>query len=464
MVVRGYARCMKFEELRQQYPVFQYISCKINFTPQGAEAIYEFTCNELRFSHTLSLKGVQLAAYNQLRVNTLLTHLGLVELLSYWKATCSQRIEAPWIHLTAQQHQFWNNLYLKGMGEYFFRNQIDFTQTNFLSLITNLQTEQPANILPALADDDRTPHILLPIGGGKDSAVAAELLAQHFPITPFIVNPIPAEQAVAAAVSVEPPITVTRLFDPQLSQLNSQGYLNGHVPFSASLAFLGVVAGELGGFTHVVMSNERSSNENNLTYLNTPINHQYSKTLEFESALNHYLAPLSAVRYCSFVRPLYELQIAKLFSAMPQYFGLFRSCNRGQKTNSWCGNCPKCLSIILTLLPWVGEEVTISIFGSNPLTNPENISIVHELAGRTEHKPFECVLTVEETLVSLHLCIQASDQQQLPVVLKDAQTTILDSEKNLEERAQAILDSWESNPNLPPAFEEILKAAYHEVI
>jgi hypothetical protein len=57
-----------------------------------------------------------------------------------------------------------------------------------------------------------------------------------------------------------------------------------------------------------------------------------------------------------------------------------------------------------------------------------------------------------------------SDEDTLPAVLADAQATILNTEKNLEERAQAVLDSWEHNPNMPPAFEEILKSAYHEVI
>lgn len=464
MVAHGYARCMKFEELRQQYPVFRYESCKTGFTPHGLLATYQFSCNELKFEHNVMMSGVKLATFNQQRVDTLFVHLGLVELLSYWKATCSPQIEATWIHLGTDQKKFWGKLYLNGMGEYFFQNQIDFTQTDFLKLVTGSASNEPPSILPSLADDTREPHILIPIGGGKDSAVTAELLAQHFSITPFILNPTPAEQAVAAAVTTEPAITVSRTFDPKLLGLSSKGYLNGHVPFSATLAFLSVIAGELGGFTHVAISNEHSSNEGNVLYLNTTINHQYSKTIEFESDLNAYLIPLSTVHYFSFVRPLYELQIAKLFSAMPHFFSMFRSCNRGQKTNSWCGNCPKCLSIALTMLPWVGVDTILSIFGSNPLANLENISLVHELAGRANHKPFECVLTTEETLVSLYLCIQVSGEKELPAVLTDAQVTILNTEKNLAERAQAILDHWEHNPNMPVLFEEILKQAYQEVL
>lgn len=452
-------------------PVFYYNGWKLAYLPDGLRVEYDFSSGqEFQFTHSVEFSGIQLADFDKQRVEQLIGHLGLVELLSYWKAFASPRIEASCVFLTEPQRAFWHDLYLKGMGEYFYKNKIDFTPVDFLQLITRSTPDSTPPHAPqahaSTATDKAEHRVLVPVGGGKDSAVTAEIIRNVFPINTFILNPTPAELAVSQQAGCEHPVITKRTFDPRLLELNKKGFLNGHVPFSASLAMMTVIAAELGGYTEIAVSNERSSNEANVTYLGHEINHQYSKSLEFETAFNSYISALSTVRYFSFMRPLYELQIAKLFSTFPQYFPIFRSCNRGQKTNSWCGACPKCLAITLTLLPWVGIDTINSIFGSNPLTRPENIPTVHELAGLTEAKPFECVTTKEETIVALHLCVQvyAQSGQALPVVLSDAQTNILATEKNLEERAQAVLDSWAANPNAPEPFEELLRAAYHESI
>lgn len=468
---------MKFEELRQRYPTFSYTACETNFTPDGIKAQFRFSSTDLHFTHTILITGVTRVTNDperETRVQKMVEHLGLVELLSYWKLVCSPNIQTPALHLTEEQFSFWNQLTLHGMGEYFYKNQIDFTVPGFLKLngkdlsigeVEKKDGSQVAAPKTSESDPDQT-TLLVPIGGGKDSIVTGELLKPHFPITPCIVNPTAAEEQVASLLTDQPAIRVQRTFDPLLTQLNQQGYLNGHVPFSATLAFLSVVAADLAGLTHVAISNERSSNEGTVTYKNHTINHQYSKTVQFETALSAYIQPLTSVHYFSFVRPLYELQIAKLFAHLPDYFPVFRSCNRGQKTNSWCGHCPKCLALTLILLPWVGIKQIQSIFSSNPLDDSTNIPLVHELGGKTKHKPFECVTTTEETLVALHLCIQVYTQagQPLPPVLADAAQHVLAQEQNLDQRAQDVLDAWETSPNMPPQFEQLLKVAYHEVI
>lgn len=452
-------------------PVFSYTGWKVDYLPDGLKVEYDFSAGtEFHFKHTVVFSGIQLVEFERKRVEQLVGHLGLVELLSYWKAFGSQRIEASCIYLTQTQQHFWHNLYLKGMGEYFYKNKIDFTPVNFLQLIprSTPDTFEPrAPKSPGEKTTEEHEHrVLIPIGGGKDSAVSAEIIRNSFPMNTFILNPTPAELAVSHVAGCDTPVVVQRTFDPLLLDLNKKGFLNGHVPFSASLAMLSVIAAELGGYTDVAVSNERSSNEGNVTYLGQDINHQYSKSLEFESDFNAYLLDLSDVHYFSFMRPLYELQIAKLFANFPQYFPIFRSCNRGQKTNTWCGACPKCVAITITLLPWVGVDTISFIFNSNPLTRPENIPLIHALAGLAETKPFECVTTKEETLVSLHLCVQVYTQtgQSLPVVLADAQKNILAQEVRLEERTQEMLEAWATNRNAPAPFEELLRAAYHEAV
>ena len=186
--------------------------------------------------------------------------------------------------------------------------------------------------------------ILIPVGGGKDSAVTLELLGRQFPESAWWgLNPIPAARDVADASPVRHGITVSRRIDPKLLELNAAGYLNGHTPFSAYLAFASAASAILGGYGRVAVSNERSSNEGNVRYLDHDVNHQYSKTFAFEQRFREYSARYLSEQfeYLSFVRPLYEIQISRLFARYPHYFSVFRSCNRGSKTNVWCGALPE---------------------------------------------------------------------------------------------------------------------------
>lgn len=59
------------------------------------------------------------------------------------------------------------------------------------------------------------------------------------------------------------------------------------------------------------------------------INHQYSKSYEFENDFEEYSKKYlkTEIKYFSFLRPLNELQIAKLFSKYKKYHKVFKSCN-----------------------------------------------------------------------------------------------------------------------------------------
>ena len=152
------------------------------------------------------------------------------------------------------------------------------------------------------------------------------------------------------------PIVVNRAICSELLDLNRQGYLNGHTPFSAYLAFLGAACLLLYGYSNAVVANERSSEEGNVRFHESEINHQYSKSLRFEASFDEYLKTYLApgARYFSIVRPLYELQIGRAFSRFPEFFEVFKSCNRN-RSDSWCGHCPKCVSVFLTMYPFVSN-------------------------------------------------------------------------------------------------------------
>lgn len=119
-------------------------------------------------------------------------------------------------------------------------------------------------------------------------------------------------------------------------QLNKEGFLNGHTPFSALVAFSSVIAARMAGLSYIALSNESSANES--TVQGSTVNHQYSKSFEFEEDFHQYQTdhlPGSAY-YFSMLRPLSEFQIAKYFAKQKQYHKIFRSCNAGSKTDSWC--------------------------------------------------------------------------------------------------------------------------------
>lgn len=240
-------------------------------------------------------------------------------------------------------------------------------------------------------------------------------------------------------------------------ELNRQGFLNGHVPFSASLAFISLLVATLTGTKYITVANEKSADEENVEYLGTKINHQYSKSFEFEADFNEYTHQylMPDISYFSILRPLYELQIAKAFCKFPQYFSAFKSCNRYPKLGHWCGKCPKCLSIFLLLSPFLGIEKTTEIFGKNLFEDKSLLPLFKQMIGESIPKPFECVATYEETRVAAYLCSKTLVEKgrPLPYLLKHFWQP-LPQPNSYPELTKNILTNF-SKKNLIPANLEV---------
>ncbi|HKY03408.1 MAG TPA: hypothetical protein VJQ56_00895, partial [Blastocatellia bacterium] len=214
------------------------------------------------------------------------------------------------------------------------------------------------------------------------------------------------------------------------------------------------------------VSNERSSNEGNVEFLGAKINHQYSKTFRFEERFGEYVREFitGSVRYFSLLRPLYEIQIIRLFSEYPPYFSLFKSCNRKQFEDSWCGRCPKCVSIFALFYPFLEADEMTKIFGSNFFDREENIPMLRQLTGLDAHKPFECVGTLEETIGALHLGVnRARRAARMPVALGFAEREILPRYPRAAEHATTVLRAWGSEHGLPPEYEAMIRARLERV-
>ena len=289
------------------------------------------------------------------------------------------------------------------------------------------------------------------MGGGKDSVVTLELLRRAGKtIRPLIMNPRGAtiECARVAGFPMDEVLVIRRSIDPTLLDLNAKGYLNGHTPFSAMLAFYTRLASKLSGIPNVALSNESSANES--TVLGTSVNHQYSKSLEFEDDFRAYCPGFN---YFSFLRPLSELQIAMLFSRFTAYHDVFRSCNVGSKQDIWCGHCAKCLFAYIILSPFIEPARLNRIFGKSMLDDTSLELEFRQLIGEAETKPFECVGTVSEVRQALSMALKRwYETSRRPALLEN-----LESLENLEHLEN--LENIEKIGNLSPEERQILQTA-----
>ena len=448
-------RSKKFHSLRQQYPHFVYKSYKIVKNKKSIHLSFEFQLSdEIVFKPELKIPFRNFFHVEKLSdsdLNNFVFHIGMIELISYWKATCSPQIIIKPQKLNKDQIKWWKKIYFFGLSEFFYLNNIEVDEDNFVEIVSKSDCElSPVSL-------SLNNSIIVPIGGGKDSIVSLELLKNKNQIRPFLLNPIDAglKTVKTAGFSLDEIIEVQRFLDPKLLELNNKGYLNGHTPFSALLAFVSIFVAALSGIKNIALSNESSANE--ATISNTKINHQYSKSLEFEADFRKYVKKYISedINYFSFLRPLSELQIAKLFSGFPEYFPVFRSCNAGSKKGIWCGKCPKCLFTFIILSPFIPQNELIDIFKKNLFDDKNLLPVFNQLIGNNTEKPFECVGTIEEVNVALVLTIRKQASENLPILLNYYKNSLqYKTYKNIE--IKKLLNSYDENNFLESKFSKAL--------
>lgn len=440
----------KFEELRKKFTFFSFESFSIYDEKYQYMLRFHFNLNdEHHFYPVHTIPKQNIKTISEAQWNNLAFHIGMVELVSYWKAAAPQKVSIKPYQLTDGQAEWWKKLYFHALGEFFYQNGIATSYTDFMHLESSAEDQ-----LPEIAPDLDDHYVLVPVGGGKDSAVTLELLKeQGFYVIPFAINPRPAilETLDSAGIERNKLVRVERTIDPYLLELNEEGYLNGHTPFSSLVAFSTLLFSSLTGCKHIALSNESSANE--ATIPGTSVNHQYSKTYEFEKDFrDYYKAFISkAFNYFSFLRPLNELQIASLFSKYKNHFPTFKSCNVGSKDNIWCGECSKCLFTAIILAPFVGREQQQKIFGKDLLDDHTLKPLFDQLTGSAPEKPFECVGTVDEVNVAARKA--ASDwERPLPSLLASYQERVTKKSLNFD----SFLKQFDSQHFLEKRFLRLL--------
>ena len=389
----------QFDELRSEYPEFLYKGYETSYTGDGLEVIYRYEIPGLSDFHTRWVFPAIRKEYTPV-LKALVFSLGMAEAISYYKITCPRSVKVMCGSLDEEQISWWEKLFYKGLGEFQYVNGIDVSQEELLKISwvnenAGAGENDPAGSYP-LHDRDSYDGILVPIGGGKDSVVSLELLKGE-KIYTYSVNPNDTiRNVIACCDHAVGDLSAKRILDKRIIEFNEQGYLNGHIPFSSVVAFSCVITAYLNGIRHIALSNESSANES--TVRDSFVNHQYSKTFEFEKDFDGYIKKLtdSDIHYFSLLRPYTELKIASVFAKSRQYHKAFRSCNRGSKQGIWCCNCPKCLFVYIILSPFLTEEELTDIFGEKLLDKESLDTEFKELTGISENKPFECVGTRRE--------------------------------------------------------------------
>ncbi len=437
------------------------------------EISFEIFLDELKKNEYLKdLNSDEIEEYIKAKIHSkffkeMVFNIGLVEAISYYKIYPAKHFVVTG-SLDEFQKQWWKKLFYKGLGEYRYLNSLlSIEEDKFLKIISNPKLDEYT-----MRDEDKLGYLnienegfLIPIGGGKDSVVSLELLRNFrnestiYSIDHKGARVLTSEKAGFLENEV---VKVERKFDDALGRRNEQGFFNGHIPFSAVLAFTSVLTAYILNKKYIPLSNESSANESTVPGMD--INHQYSKSIEFETDFREYMDYLNSdIEYFSLLRPLNEVGIARLFVRYEKYFNAFNSCNVGSKGDvwHWCCDCSKCLFAFIILAPFLYKDKLIEIFGCDVFENENLVEDMFKLIGKRDAKPFECVGTQSETKFSLDelmrkLNVENIESGKLPILLEEYKKIYL---KEIEKNKDYInLYYVYNNDNYVPSFlEDIIK-------
>ena len=340
--------------------------------------------------------------------------------VSYYKTAAPPVIDLGPTALTDAELAFLREFYLQGLGEFAYRNTLDLTPLRIEAHRAGVQAPGQREPTTQQREPATRQRALVPFGGGIDSIVVVERVRRLADAALFVVSR-PADRFAAieepAAVTGLPVVRAEREIDPQLLRSAELGFLNGHVPVTGILSAIAVLAAVLEDRDAVVMSNEWSASIPTLQYQGRPVNHQYSKSADFEAAFRGVLA--GSPDYFSWLRDRTELWVGREFAGLEAYHGSFRSCNKAFYTDParrlvhWCGQCDKCCFIDLILAPFMPAEALRRIFSQTgePLDDPELAGKFRALLGAGA-KPFECVGGVNECRAAVLLAARRDDRAE----------------------------------------------------
>lgn len=446
---------------------FYFKSFEFDYSQLQAKFHYSFD-NEVFFEEIIDFKNEQFVQKTQLDkdiLNNLLFHLHIAFWISYYKLFPTKELIVESAYLDDFQIDFWKKFYSNWLGEFLFTNKIS---PKWLFDFVN-----KSEIVYTKKDFTTSDKSLVAIWWWKDSIVTIELLKKadiDFDLVVFW--KIDQLKQYTSDISEKSILQITRKISENLFELNNKWYYNWHVPITWLIAFALEVACYLYDYKYIILSNEKSASFWNTFWEWLHINHQYSKSLDFEKDFENYVSKYisSNTKYFSFLRWMYEVKIANLFSKYwKDYFKKFSSCNNNFKilkneSNSnhwfWCNNCPKCAFVFSILRPYLTIDELLEIFWADLYERIDLEILFRELLWISWIKPFECVWEAEEVVYSMYLTIKNhyNDEEKLPFILQIFKNEILskmqESEfKNIEKKLVTIYN----DDIIPTQFKDILK-------
>ena len=342
--------------------------------------------------------------------------------VSYYKTTAARVIDLGLIATTADERAFLARYYRNGLGEFAYRNSLDLRDLEVVGPERAASHIEPYEAIPG--------RPLIPFGGGIDSIVTVAGIRERTDDAALCIVHPPGQRFAAiddaAAVTALPVISIARAIDPLVRRSSELGFFNGHVPITAVITAAAIVAAVLDRRDAVVLSNERSASVPTLIHDGRPINHQWSKGLEFEQGLAYLVAASLGpeLSVFSYLRARSELWVARQFAPLSEFHQVFRSCNRAfhqdpsERHDRWCGKCDKCCFIDLILAPFIPAATLRRIFdGHEPLDAAALEPQFATLLGLSATaKPFECVGDVDECRAALALIAQRPDRADSQLV------------------------------------------------
>jgi UDP-N-acetyl-alpha-D-muramoyl-L-alanyl-L-glutamate epimerase len=337
------------------------------------------------------------------RVDGLLSLLHWVAGVSYYKTAVPPTVVCETGAPPPAAATLLEALYSEGLGE--------LAYTNGLAGLPRPSFPRRSAAGPQSPAEPQAPRrVLVPVGGGKDSAVAIEIMRRAGPELALFSVGDAAPIARTVAVAALPHLLARRRLDSGLPALNGSGALNGHVPITAIVSCVALLTAALRGYDSVAMANERSASSGNVAWDGIDVNHQFSKGLRAERLLQAALGEgASALQLFSVLRPASELAIARAFARMEPYHAAFTSCNATFRTDpalrseTWCCDCPKCRFVFLALAPFSSPEHLREVFGSALLDDESQFAGFALLTATGGHKPFECVGEEHESIAAIRM-------------------------------------------------------------